>query len=86
MERVKVERKIIRMGNSYGSTYPQKILDHLHVKQGDQVMFELQSNGTVTIRKQNRVELPDGISPDFIKTVTGVMNQYDKAIKELADK
>lgn len=86
MERVNVQRKIFKMGNSYGSTYPTEVLKHLHVKPGDQVEFKLQADGTVTIKRKNNVQLPDGIDPELIKMVTGVMNQYDKAIKELAKK
>ncbi|WP_157800172.1 hypothetical protein [Sporolactobacillus pectinivorans] len=42
-----VERKIKRMGNSYGTTYPQKVLEHLHV--GDGITFTILDDGTVTI-------------------------------------
>ncbi|TGA98971.1 AbrB family transcriptional regulator [Sporolactobacillus shoreae] len=86
MGSVNVQRKIFKMGNSYGSTYPIEVLEHLNAKPGDQVEFKLQADGTVTIKKKNNVQLPDGIDPELIKTVTGVMNQYDRAIKELAKK
>jgi putative addiction module antidote len=81
-----MERKIVKMGNSYGSTYPLEVLKHLHAKQGDHIAFELQPDGTVTIKKQSTSQLPDGIDPEFLQTVTEVMNQYDDAIKELANK
>lgn len=41
-----VERKIKRMG-SYGTTYPQKVLEHLHV--GDGITFTILDDGMVTI-------------------------------------
>ncbi|GEB76621.1 AbrB family transcriptional regulator [Sporolactobacillus inulinus] len=86
MERATVERKIIKMGNSFGSTYPVEVLNHLRVKQGDHVAFELQPDGTVTIKKQNMNQLPKGIEPEFLQIVSDVMDQYDDAIKELANK
>ncbi|MET1249072.1 AbrB family transcriptional regulator [Sporolactobacillus sp. STCC-11] len=81
-----MERKIVKMGNSFGSTYPAEILNHLHAKQGDHISFEPQPDGTVIIKKQSKVQLPKGIDPGLLEIVTDVMDQYNEAIKELAKK
>jgi antitoxin MazE len=43
-----VERKVTRIGNSLGVTFPQEVLEHLGISQGDAVRFEI-VNGQVTI-------------------------------------
>ncbi|MCI1880796.1 MAG: AbrB family transcriptional regulator [Sporolactobacillus sp.] len=79
-----MERKIVKMGNSLGSTFPPEVLKHIQAKQGDEVEFIMEENGTVRIRKQNKVVLPKEVDADFIKTVTHVIDKYDRAINELA--
>lgn len=78
-----MERKLVKIGNSLGLTLPQAVLKHLNAKQGDGVVFRLQDDSTVNIEKQKKIELPQGVDLDFIKMVNEVMDEYDKAIKEL---
>ncbi|WKB35397.1 AbrB family transcriptional regulator [Terrilactibacillus sp. S3-3] len=60
------------------------MLKHLNAKQGDGVVFRLQDDSTVNIeKKKKKIELPQGVDLDFIKMVNEVMDEYDKAIKEL---
>lgn len=79
-----LERKVVKFGNSLGSTFPKKVLNHLNVHQGDQIIYRLNDDGTVTIEKQTKVNLPHHIDLDFINTVSEVIDEYDEAIKKLA--
>lgn len=74
----------MKMDNSLGSTYPKEVLKHLNVKQGDQVIFQLNDDGTVLIRKQNKVNLPSHIDADLVNEINDIMNEYDEALRELA--
>lgn len=81
---IDMERQVVKMGNSLGSTYPKAVLKHLNVQQGDQVIFQLNDDGTVLLRKQNKVNLPSYIDADLVNTVNDVINEYDEALRELA--
>ncbi|MFT8309752.1 MAG: AbrB/MazE/SpoVT family DNA-binding domain-containing protein [Sporolactobacillus sp.] len=81
-----LERKIFKMGNSYGSTYPKEVLEHLHVNPGDEIVFENLDDGTVKIRKSKAVNLPDGIDQEFIKMVDQIIKDNDAVFRGLVDR
>ncbi|GAY79153.1 AbrB/MazE/SpoVT family DNA-binding domain-containing protein [Sporolactobacillus inulinus] len=81
-----LERKIFKMGNSYGTTYPKEVLKHLGATAGDEVTFENLDDGTVKISKRKAVELPDGIDTEFIEMVNEIVKENDSVFKGLVDR
>ena len=80
-----VERKVTRIGNSLGVTFPQEVLEHLGIKQGDEVRFDL-ADGKVTIKKKANLKLPKGIDEEFLEQMNDMINEYDKTFKGLVDR
>ena len=69
---------IIKIGNSYGSLIPKKILDKLNIKLGDEIDFEIKEN-TLLIKKHEKVSFRE----KFIKSFqdNGIIND-DKEWEE----
>ncbi|WP_423800858.1 AbrB/MazE/SpoVT family DNA-binding domain-containing protein [Neobacillus sp. SAB-20_R2A] len=80
-----VERKVTRVGNSLGVTFPQEVLELLGIRQGDEVRFEI-VNGQVTIKKKTNIKLPKGIDEEFLEQMNDMINEYDKTFKNLVDR
>jgi antitoxin MazE len=80
-----VERKVTRIGNSLGVTFPQEVLEHLGISQGDAVRFEI-VNGQVTIKKKINLKLPKGIDEEFLEQMNDMINEYDQTFKNLVDR
>lgn len=78
-------RKITKIGNSYGITIPLEILEEVGLKQGDEIQLELE-NGVIQISKSRKVTLPQGISEDFFDIVKETMETYDQTLKGLIDR
>ncbi|MDD9149957.1 AbrB family transcriptional regulator [Sporolactobacillus sp. CQH2019] len=78
-------RKIVKMGNSYGSTIPPKTLSHLGVKPGDEISFENMKDGTVRIKRKT-TRLPSGIDEDFVSMVDGIIQDNDAVFKGLVNR
>lgn len=87
MSRVmEMERKVTKFGNSLGITMTEA-LKQIGLEMGDTVLVEVrQDNGEIIIKKANKVTLPPGISPDFMDTLSQVMEQYDETIRGLKDR
>lgn len=57
------------------------------LEQGDMVQIEVnQSNGEIIIKKSTKVNLPNGISSDFMDTLADVIGEYDQTLKGLKDR
>ena len=69
---------IIKIGNSYRVLIPEKILDRLNIKLGDEVDFEIKEN-TLIIKKHEKVSFRE----KFIKSFqdNGIIND-DKEWEE----
>ncbi|MCM3760237.1 AbrB/MazE/SpoVT family DNA-binding domain-containing protein [Halalkalibacter oceani] len=80
-----LERKITKIGNSLGVTFPAELLKRLGVAHGDDVFIEEQ-DGAIVIRKSKKVQLPKGVSDDFFDILDKNMKQYDETIKGLVDR
>ncbi|WP_408893861.1 AbrB family transcriptional regulator [Paenibacillus taichungensis] len=87
MNRVnEMERKVTKFGNSLGLTMTDA-LKQLGLEQGDMVQIEVdQTNGEIVIKKSTKVNLPNGISSDFMDTLSDVMGEYDQTLKGLKDR
>lgn len=83
---IEMERKVTKFGNSLGITMTEA-LKKVGLEQGDTVHIDVvEADGQIIIRKANKVELPNGISSDFLETLSQVMEQYDDALKGLKDR
>ncbi len=80
-----MERKVTKIGNSLGVTFPADVLKKINVKQGDEVNVEVR-NGEIVLTKSTKVSLPKGISPDFFDVLDQTMVEYDQTLKGLKDR
>ncbi|MBU5349673.1 AbrB/MazE/SpoVT family DNA-binding domain-containing protein [Paenibacillus lautus] len=87
MNRVnEMERKVTKFGNSLGITMTDA-LKQIGLELGDTVQIDVnQTDGEIIIKKANKVSLPDGISPDFLDTLSEIMSEYDQTLKGLKDR
>lgn len=80
-----VERKVTRVENSLSVTFPQEVLKHLGIKQGDEVSFALEDE-SVTIKKTKELVLPKGIDSEFLEMMNDMVREYEDTFKGLADR
>ncbi|WP_440116051.1 AbrB/MazE/SpoVT family DNA-binding domain-containing protein [Paenibacillus sp. QZ-Y1] len=87
MNRVsEMERKVTKFGNSLGLTMTDAF-KQIGLEQGDIVHIEVdQSNGEIVIKKSIKVNLPNGLSSDFMDTLADVIDEYDQTLKGLKDR
>lgn len=50
-----MKRRLFKMGNRLGTTYPKEILEHLPAKDGADITFERLTDGSVKISKRQPV-------------------------------
>lgn len=79
------ERKITKIGNSFGVTIPNELLIQAGLKHGDDIQLEF-VNGVIQISKSRKVSLPEGISEDFFDVLNKTISNYDQTIKGLVDR
>lgn len=81
-----MERKVGKFGNSLGITMTDA-LKQIGLNQGDRVLIDVnQATGEIIIKKSNKVSLPDGISEDFMDTLSNVIEEYDQTLQNLKDR
>ncbi|HLQ71666.1 MAG TPA: AbrB/MazE/SpoVT family DNA-binding domain-containing protein [Bacillota bacterium] len=80
-----MERKVTKIGNSYGITFPKELLKEAGISYGDHVQLELEK-GNIILHKKEKVKLPNGIDNDFLDIVNDVIREHDTAFKGLVDK
>lgn len=83
-----IERKITKIGNSLGVTLPKEVLEHIKISQGDNVTFKLEGDGQVTIKKEEKIDMSGikEIDQDFVDGLNNLFDNYDDALKNLADR
>lgn len=81
----KNERKVTKIGNSYGITLPADLLKESGISYGDHVQLEVKE-GKIIIEKRQDVELPEGIDHDFMGVLNDVIKEHRVAFKGLVDK
>jgi putative addiction module antidote len=84
--RLQTERKVTKVGNSFGIILPPEVMEHLNIKQGGNAHFELDEDGKVIIRKSQSLILPKGIDAEFLIMVDEMISEYDETFKELVDR
>ncbi|WP_128659336.1 AbrB/MazE/SpoVT family DNA-binding domain-containing protein [Paenibacillus sp. 598K] len=84
--RIEMERKVTKFGNSLGITMTDA-LKQIGLDQGDMVSIDVSpTTGEIVIKKSTKVSLPEGISKDFMDTLTDVMEEYDQTLRGLKDR
>ena len=79
------ERKVTKIGNSFGITLPKALLKQLGLNHGDGVQIEAEA-GKIILRKKEQVTLPEGIDAEFMNVLNNVIDEHDKAFKGLVDR
>ncbi|MDQ1911399.1 AbrB family transcriptional regulator [Paenibacillus sp. GD4] len=83
---IDMERKVSKFGNSLGITMTDA-LKQLGLEAGDSVQIDVRaSDGEIVIKKLTKVNLPTGLSPDFLETLDQVIHEYDDTLKGLKDR
>jgi AbrB family looped-hinge helix DNA binding protein len=67
-----------RLTSKYQATVPKEIRKHLHLKSGDQIVYELLSDDTVIVRKTS--------PSDYLQALNATMNEWESADDEQAYK
>lgn len=81
----KIERKVTKIGNSYGITVPVDMLKEAGLSYGDNVQLE-SKDGEIVLRKKKEVKLPEGVDGDFMDVLNDVIKEHHVAFKGLVDK
>ncbi|GAA0468531.1 AbrB/MazE/SpoVT family DNA-binding domain-containing protein [Alkalibacillus silvisoli] len=79
------ERKVTKVGNSFGITLPTELLKKVGLTQGDDVQVEVK-NGKIVLRKKEPVTLPEGVDAEFMDILNDVIIEHDKAFKGLVNR
>ncbi|WP_373895410.1 AbrB/MazE/SpoVT family DNA-binding domain-containing protein [Virgibacillus sp. CBA3643] len=79
------ERKVTKIGNSYGITFPKELLKEAGISYGDNVQLEVKE-GEIVLKKGKQVELPEGISEDFFDVLERNTDKHKETINELVDR
>lgn len=83
---IEMERKVTKFGYNLGITMTEA-LKQVGLELGDTVHVDVkETDGEIILRKVNKIELPVGIGPDFLETLSQVMDQYDDTLKGLKDR
>ncbi|TYS17064.1 AbrB/MazE/SpoVT family DNA-binding domain-containing protein [Rossellomorea vietnamensis] len=79
------DRKVTKIGNSYGITLPAELLKQVGLAQGDDVQAEVK-DGKIVLRKKEHVTLPEGVDAEFMNILNDVIKEHDKAFKGLVNR
>ncbi|MBU9710451.1 AbrB/MazE/SpoVT family DNA-binding domain-containing protein [Evansella tamaricis] len=79
------ERKVTKIGNSFGITLPAELLREVGLAQGDDVQVEVK-DGKIILRKKEQINLPEGVDAEFMDILNDVIKEHDKAFKGLVNR
>jgi len=79
------ERKVTKIGNSYGVTIPTELLRQVGLAQGDDVQVEVKDD-KIILRKKEQISLPEGADAEFMDILNDVVKEHDKAFKGLVNR
>ncbi|MBS0607571.1 MAG: type II toxin-antitoxin system PrlF family antitoxin [Parachlamydiales bacterium] len=77
------KRRIIRtskLTSKYQATVPSEVRRHLRLKKGDQVAYELLSDGTVVLRKTTPIDL------QYLNSIEALLSEWESEDDEQAYK
>lgn len=69
-----------RLTSKYQATVPREIRRHLHLKKGDQILYELLPDDTVIVRKTSPLDL------HYLEALNTTMNEWETEEDEQAYK
>lgn len=69
--RRQTHRFATRVTSKYQATVPKEIRDHLHIQKGDQIVYELLPDDTVTVRKVYPIDL------EYLKAIESTLNEWN---------
>lgn len=81
----KYERKITKIGNSYGITLPKTLLKEANILYGDNVTVEVKE-GKIMLQRVEEIKLPDGVDNEFMELLTDVIKEHETAFKGLVER
>lgn len=79
-------RKVGRMGNSLGVSFPKSLAAKLNIKQGDEIEFIENDRGEVVLRKARQSKLPDNIRPEVLEAFYDVFEEDQGILEDLKDR
>ncbi|HET7627878.1 MAG TPA: AbrB/MazE/SpoVT family DNA-binding domain-containing protein [Bacillales bacterium] len=81
----RLERKVTKIGRSYGVTIPIEMLREHGIEPGDYVNVK-SVDGMISISKSRKVDLPEGISPDFFEVLERNTKKHHETFHGLKDR
>ncbi len=69
-----------KLTSKYQATVPREVRKHLHLKSGDQIVYELLPDDTVVVRKTAPMDL------DYFQALNSTMNEWETEEDEQAYK
>ena len=69
-----------KLTSKYQATIPREIRKHLHLESGDEILYELQPDNTVLVRKTSPLDL------EYLKALNSTMNEWESDEDEQAYK
>ncbi|MFS0891494.1 AbrB/MazE/SpoVT family DNA-binding domain-containing protein [Peribacillus frigoritolerans] len=78
-------RKLTKVGNSLGITFPVEMLKTANLAFGDELEVEFKGE-EIILRKNKNVKLPKGVDAEFMEMLSGVIKEHDEAFKGLVDR
>ncbi|ODP30243.1 hypothetical protein PTI45_00313 [Paenibacillus nuruki] len=78
-------RKIGRMGNSLGVSFPKLLAEKLDISQGDEIEF-VENDGEIILRKARQIELPKNIRLEVLEAFYDVFEEDRAIFDDLKDR
>ena len=79
-------RKEKKTGNSIKATIPADIAKHLDIQEGDLVLYTINSDGEVMIKKQKTISEQMGVDEEFLSILEEGMAEYKEALEDLVER
>lgn len=83
---VRYARKIGRMGNSLGVSFPKKLAEKMKISQGDEIEFVENEHGDVILKKVRQGQLPDNVRPEVLEAFFDIFEEDEGILEDLRDR
>ncbi|WP_433945073.1 AbrB/MazE/SpoVT family DNA-binding domain-containing protein [Paenibacillus sp. SN-8-1] len=85
-KRVRIARKVGKMGNSLGISLPKKLADKLNIVHGDEIEFIENDQGDILIKKVRQIKLPENVRPEVLEAFYDVFEEDQGILTDLRDR
>ncbi|MNK35091.1 SpoVT / AbrB like domain protein [compost metagenome] len=85
-KRVRISRKVGKMGNSLGISLPKKLADKLNIVQGDEIEFIENDQGDILIKKVRQIKIPESVRPEVLEAFFDVFEEDQGILANLRDR